>query len=382
MEQLPGSKTPAVARDKRDYLITEVREKILDLVGPTYILDQSYHFVDWNPVFEQLIAKPLGLVRGQHAESFIEGLLNVGDVVRRSIDTFGFDAPPQVDTELLEFELEEFGKVMFRKMAAQIPDGQGGIHGWSVHLVIVNVERSDELWASVVRRLEQEVNWSRYAVIYDALLLNFPDYMDLLNIVARQIQDAQLCLDLGAGTGNSALALLDNDPTRVVWAVESNEVMLRQFRRKVSENYANRLNIVKDDIHRMPEFAGAFFDAVTMVNTLYALDDPDACIREASRVMRVGGTLAISTPHERTDVDQLFARLKEALEEKGVFESLENAFHAARARHAAISSQIHRFTVNQLDSMLTGAGFQIDSMFSAYVDSVQVIRATKKHDAG
>jgi hypothetical protein len=219
MEQLPGSKTPAVARDKRDYLITEVREKILDLVGPTYILDQSYHFVDWNPVFEQLIAKPLGLVRGQHAESFIEGLLNVGDVVRRSIDTFGFDAPPQVDTELLEFELEEFGKVMFRKIAAQIPDGQGGIHGWSVHLVIVNVERSDELWASVVRRLEQEVNWSRYAVIYDALLLNFPDYMDLLNIVARQIQDAQLCLDLGAGTGNSALALLDNDPTRVVWAV-------------------------------------------------------------------------------------------------------------------------------------------------------------------
>jgi hypothetical protein len=96
----------------------------------------------------------------------------------------------------------------------------------------------------------------------------------------------------------------------------------------------------------------------------------------------VGGTLAISTPHERTDVDRLFAWLKEALEEKGVFESLENAFHAARARHAAISSQIHRFTVNQLDSMLTGAGFQIDSMFSAYVDSVQVIRATKKHDAG
>jgi len=82
MEQLPASKTPAVTRDKRDYLITEVREKILDLVGPTYILDQSYHFVDWNPVFEQLIAKPLGLVRGQHAESFIEGLLNVGDVIR------------------------------------------------------------------------------------------------------------------------------------------------------------------------------------------------------------------------------------------------------------------------------------------------------------
>jgi ubiquinone/menaquinone biosynthesis C-methylase UbiE len=380
MAQLPGSKTPAVARDERDRLLTQVREKVLDLVGPTYILDQSYHFVDWNPTFEELIAKRLGLVRGQHAESFIEGLLNVRDVVSRSIDTFGIHTPPQVDTELLEIELEEFGKVMFRKIAAQIPDGQGGIHGWSVHLVIVNVERSEELWASVVRRLEQEVTWSRYAVVYDTLLLNFPDYMDLLKIVASQIQDAQLCLDLGAGTGNSALALLDNNPTRIVWAVESNEVMLRQFRKKVNENYTNRLNIVKDDIHRMPEFAGAFFDAVTMVNTLYALDDPDACIREVNRVLRVGGILALSTPHEDTDVDQLFARIKGALVKKGIFESLQKAFHAARERHAAISSQIHRFTVNQLDSMLSSSGFQIDSLFSAYVDSVKVIRATKKHD--
>ena len=241
-------------------------------------------------------------------------------------------------------------------------------------------ERSEKLWASVVRRLEQEVTWSRYAVVYDALLLNFPEYVDLLRILAIQIRDAQLCLDLGAGTGNSAFALLDNDPTRIVWAVESNEVMLRQFRKKANENYTNRLNIVKDDIHRMPEFGGAFFDAVTMVNTLYALDDPDACLREVNRVLRVDGTLALSTPHQDTDVDQLFAGLKGALIKKGIFESLEEAFHAARERHAAMSSQIHQFTVNQLDSMLSDSGFQINSMFSAYVDSVKVIQATKKYD--
>src|SRR5262245_37362389 len=121
MVVLPGSKVSAVHRDERDRLLVEVREKVLDFVGPTYILDNSYHFVDWNPTFEELIAKPLGLVRGQHAGSFIEGLLNVRDVVSRSIDTFSVPTPPQVDTELLAIELGEFGKVMLRKIAAQIP---------------------------------------------------------------------------------------------------------------------------------------------------------------------------------------------------------------------------------------------------------------------
>lgn len=109
MSELPGSKDLTFARDERDELVAGVREIILDYVGPTYILDQSYHFVDWNPLFEELIAKPLRLVRGQHAELVIEGLLNVRDVVSRSIDTFGMPTPPQVDTELLAINLEGLG---------------------------------------------------------------------------------------------------------------------------------------------------------------------------------------------------------------------------------------------------------------------------------
>ena len=155
MTELPGSKIPPVARDERDHLLAEARENILDYVGPTYILDRSYHFVDWNPIFEELIAKPLKLVRGQHAESFIEGLLNVRDVVTRSIHAFAVSPLPQVDTELLAIRLEDFGRVMFRKIAAQIPDGRGGIHGWSVHLVIVGAEHSEKLWSTIVRRLER-----------------------------------------------------------------------------------------------------------------------------------------------------------------------------------------------------------------------------------
>jgi ubiquinone/menaquinone biosynthesis C-methylase UbiE len=380
MVQLPASQTLATTGDGRNGSVTEVREKILDFVGPTYVLDQSYRFVDWNPTFEELIAKPLRLARGQHVKSFISGLFNVTDAVGQTLDNCENHSLFQVNIAPLTIRLENFGEVVFRKLAVQIPDGQGGIQGWSVHLFIVSAERSEELWASIVRRLEQEVTWSRYAVVYDKLLLNFPDYLDLLKIVVSQIEHAQLCLDLGAGTGNSALALLDNDPTRIVWAIESNEIMLRQFRNKVSENYRNRLHIVKDDIHKMPDFDAAFFDSATMVNTLYALDDPEACLREVNRVLKMEGTLALSTPHKGTNVDQLFVRLKEALVKKGIFESLEKAFHAARERHAAINSQIHRFTVKQLELILSDSGFQISSMFSAYVDSVKVIRATKKFD--
>lgn len=94
-------------------------------------------------------------------------------------------------------------------------------------------------------------------------------------------------------------------------------------------------------------------------------------------MLRVDGTLALSTPHKDTDVDELFTRIKAALVKQGIFESLENAFHNARECHAEISSQIHRFTVNQLDSISTDSEFQVDSMFSAYGNSVRVVGQQK-----
>src|SRR5262245_20498316 len=265
MPQLPGVNTETAGRDDRDQMIRSIRDKVLDLVGPTYILDRSYHFVDWNPSFEELIARPLRLARGQHVETFVRHLSNETEVVNRSIATFACQDPPQVDTEALRLVLPEFGGLTFRKVAAQIPDDEGEVHGWSVHLILIAAEREEHVWSAVTQRLEHEVTWSKYAVVYDRLLLHFTDYRQLLEDIACQVDGAQRCLDLGAGTGNSSLALLERDATRMVWAIDSNEIMLRQLRRKTEARHAGRLFVIKDDVHALPGFADHTLDAATMV---------------------------------------------------------------------------------------------------------------------
>jgi ubiquinone/menaquinone biosynthesis C-methylase UbiE len=371
-------RTDEVSHAGRDQLLREIREKALDLVGPTYILDRRFRFVDWNPAFEELVARPLKLVRGQHAGRLLAALCNAGEVVEHSIDAFVGCEPPQVDTELLTLQSSEHGIVTFRKIAAQIPDDHGAVLGWSVHLAVVAAPDLDRLWASLVRRLEREVTWSKYAAVYDSLLLNFPDYLQLLAAVAVEVADAEFCLDLGTGTGNSAFALLDQNLRRTVWAVDSNEIMLRQLRRKIDARNETRIHIFKADIHSMPEFACESFDAAIMVNTLYALDDPAACLGEVARVLKPGAVLALSTPHRQTDVDALFARMRDALAEKGIFESLAEAFDAARQRHAAIEGQIHRFTVEDVRCLLESRGFVVERVEPAYVDAVVIVRARTK----
>jgi hypothetical protein len=114
-----------------------------------------------------------------------------------------------VDTEELRFQSPSYGLIKFRKIAALINDQKGNPLSWTVNLNIAAVEKEAELWQDMERKLQDVVNWSRYAVAYDKLLSPFTDYNDLVELVVRRLGDAQLCADLGAGTGNATLKLLE-----------------------------------------------------------------------------------------------------------------------------------------------------------------------------
>ena len=43
---------------------------LLSNLGPTYILDKEFRFLDWNSSFDSLIASPLRLMRGTHVRPF------------------------------------------------------------------------------------------------------------------------------------------------------------------------------------------------------------------------------------------------------------------------------------------------------------------------
>lgn len=388
--KLSGEDLQPTQRRKRFTLSHDIRRPILDLIAPTYLLDDRYYILDWNPAFDEVIAKPLKLVRGEtHAGVFVRELENSEEVVRHANETFAGDVQPLVDTEELVFDSAKhggiFGRIRFQKLAAQITRNDGATMGWSVSLNVKEVEREEQtFWKTILKRIQDEVGWSRYAVVYDNLLLEFEEYGKLIKLVADQVGSAARCIDLGAGTGNTTLHLLESDPEREVWYVEINETMLRHFRAKLKSqhlDYGDRLTIIKDNIIRLDKFPPSSFDAAIMTNVLYAIDDREECLRNVNRILKTGGILSISTSYRETNVDRLFDALQDALAKKDLLDQYQEQVDVARARHTEMEAMIRHDTIDDTKKLLSDAGFTIEGdARREYVDAVIVVKAIKTGD--
>ncbi len=85
----PGQSRPPTPYRERFDVLQDTRHPILDLIGPSYVLDKNFYFLDWNVAFDELVAKPLKLTRGQHAAAFILFLVNGSAVDDREKKVFG-----------------------------------------------------------------------------------------------------------------------------------------------------------------------------------------------------------------------------------------------------------------------------------------------------
>ncbi|QDU23878.1 class I SAM-dependent methyltransferase [Urbifossiella limnaea] len=386
---LPGSAARPTGPDESWRRIAAARAPAFDQSVPAYLLDANYWFLDWNPAFDELVARPLGLKRlRNHAEDFVAKLENVDSVYKRSKHVFDPENPPAIDTEPLALRTDRYGRVSFLKVAAQIIDERAQLVAWSVYLNVTGTERGD-LWEDLRVRLERDLNWSRYAISYDLLLRDFDENAALLGLMVGKLAGARKVLDLGAGTGNGTLRLLRAPGGKEVWAVESNHAMVQQLVAKVEragaeagQDYFGRLHVLKEDIQRLDDvrdfLTAGSYDGALLVNVLYALDDPLKCLKDVFALLRSGGRLVLSTSHRDTDVGKLFARMRQVLEAKGLFEQLRPNFDDARRRHDAMDAAIHRDTKSSVRSYVEGAGFRIvDWRESEYVDAVVVVEAVK-----
>ena len=344
-------------------VLAKFESRVFSTVGPTCVLDTTGNVACWNTAFGEVLARPLGLAIN-HPSTLTTKLSESRD--------------RQVWVEELGILLPERGVVQFRVVGSQLADDDGQVLGWSLHFVPIEIEQGARIWDAIVNRIDEEITWSKYARVYDTLLQQFQEYNSLLSAVAELVGDATRCIDLGAGTGNSATRLLRANDRRSVLAVDANASMLKVFRTKVTASQRNRLRIVESDIQAMPWLRDGDFDAATMVNVLYALDEPADCLREVRRVLSNDGALVVTTPHSETSVPSLFTALEGDLKRQGLFEGeTANAFHAARERHAALDSKIHRFNIDQIRDLITTCGFSIESMRPAYVDAVVLLKARK-----
>lgn len=109
-------------------------------------------------------------------------------------------------------------------------------------------------------------------------------------------------LDVATGTGRLPLTLLSQPEFQgSVVALDASREMLAQAEAKLAA-YGERVTLVHHSASPLP-FADAHFDAVTCIEALEFLPNPDLALREMVRVLRPGGTLLVSP---RVGIDRLY----------------------------------------------------------------------------
>jgi SAM-dependent methyltransferase len=125
-------------------------------------------------------------------------------------------------------------------------------------------------------------DYSRQAEHYDETRSASPSVLRPLRAALKGAPGRRLA-DVGGGTGNYALALQREGWRPVV--VDRSAAML-------AHAVAKGLEVVQAVAERLP-FDDESFDAVMMISMLHHVDDPDAALADARRVLRPGGKLVL-----------------------------------------------------------------------------------------
>ncbi|MCO6454259.1 MAG: methyltransferase domain-containing protein [Pirellulaceae bacterium] len=356
-----------------------VLDEAVHYTAPTYFLDTSLRILDWNIAFELIFGEAVSKLRGQHVKHLIARLDNFDDVIAHA-DQFTRNAQrnhiPYVDLEPLRFRSARYGLATFAKVATQIHDSEGRPRGWAVALLIQQID-----WEPFLKDLERECKesklWSVYASSYDHVLTEFPPYQQLIQDVISVVpRPACQVADLGAGTGNVTQALLSGGHR--VTAVEQNPGMLGRLRMK--DLPAGRVHVVRSSVERLRCLGEQSFDAVVMVNVLYAVNDPLQCLQEVARLLRPGGTLAFSATHSETRLDPLLDAIEHWLIESGRYERLKHDYEVVRKSNKQIERDIaRRHTRDEYRQWVEHAGFDIiKDVPDTYERAVMLIHARKR----
>lgn len=374
--EIIGAAKPPPPPDEWYTRLRPVLHQVAQYTSPTYYLDVNYHIVDWNIAFELVFSRITNVLRGKHVNWFIAQLANAEDVFAHAAQ-FSAGSIPLVDLESLDYMTGDYGKARMLKVAVQLHNESGEYRGWAVMLMLQDIAW-DRFEKDLKERLDENKLWSAYAGSYDAVLTQYPNYQALIDKVV-DVVPAHPCsvIDLGAGTGNVTKTLLDKG--HKVTAIENNDGMLDRFRAR--DFGADRVRVVKSSVEHLGCLESGAIDAAVMVNVLYDVDDPLACLQEVNRILTAGGGLGFSTTHRETTLQPLLDDIERSLKDQGKLEELADDYHNVVEANKRLEGIARRHSQDDYLGWVRAAGFEVENLFgSEYQGAVMVVHARKVRD--
>ncbi|MBN2043060.1 MAG: class I SAM-dependent methyltransferase [Candidatus Aenigmarchaeota archaeon] len=130
----------------------------------------------------------------------------------------------------------------------------------------------------------------RYLDAYDRILEHSSIYSQVKGFHVKAMSGLGTVLDSGCGTGNVTLELLKRD--QKVYALDTSRKAMEMLKKKCSQ-YKKNLFIRNASMEILP-FGDGIFDGVTSMFAMHFVVRFEGALREHFRVMRPGGTFAIT----------------------------------------------------------------------------------------
>jgi SAM-dependent methyltransferase/PAS domain-containing protein len=339
-----------------------IRAKLFDPNVPSYVLDENYRLLDWNPAFE-LTFPTDKFVRGENVTHFLKCLENYDEVLERGRDFL--KRVPLYHVEQFVYTHPVYKGMRFTKLTSPVTDQKTGDYvGWNLALNVDAVEEL-RLYAEDRRQAtELDALISHYAGSYDCIMSGFPAYLDLVERHVRALASANSVLDVGAGPGFLTRKLLDVGKN--VTAVDNNDEMLLLLRGRCLDFLGNAgLKITKVNVEVLNGLE-AKYDGAAMLNVLFTLSRPKHCLRRIFDLLKPGGVLALSGPTTSASINDVFHAVEEARNRDrsrsavkedrwraawNIFRDVNNEFE--------FKKMINRYSIDQTVEMLRECGFHI-----------------------
>jgi len=146
-----------------------------------------------------------------------------------------------------------------------------------------------------------------------------------LAIEALAPQAGEHILDVGCGLGHITIevARLVGGAGRVT-AIDISEIMIREVRKRLSDDYGERVEFRVEDAHRM-SLENHTFDGCLVINTLMHCGKPAKVLSEVKRVLKPHGRLVVLEPDWQTLVVSTGNRLADDIAVDAIRQCLTNS---------------------------------------------------------